>query len=196
MSFYEDPARNDECPRATTKYGKHRTHSLDFSKDSSFELLAELHWDLSEGYLPSGVKVPGCKVANHTAHPRGCTSKVHENKQNSVPTQQVQCSIQEEEKSSFALQTIADFSSPKAKLKCHEKTLTPKEDNDISNDWLQEFTQGPYWLADTITPKNLESEPPLMTSKEKLKVYKVQSLCNITSSGCVNKDDFDDLAEL
>ena len=54
----------------------------------------------------------------------------------------------------------------------------------------------PFWFADMITPRNVESEPPLMTSKEKVKVCGVQSLFNITSSGCVNKDDFDDLAEL
>ena len=142
MSFYEDPATN-ECPQVTTKYGKHRTDSLDLSKDSCFELLAELHWDLSEEYLPSGVKVHGCKVANRTAHPWGCTSKIQEKKQNSVQRQQLQCSMQEEEKSSFPLQTIADFTSPKAKLRCHEKTLTPKEDND----WLQEFTQDSFLVC-------------------------------------------------
>ena len=167
--------------------------------DSSFESLAELHWDLSEENPQSSVQVQDSKVANHTAHPTVCVSKVQEPQQcSAVPTQELQCSAKKgRDNGSSLTATTPDFTSPKAKLRCQEVALTPDEKNVSSNDWLQEFTQDCFWLADKNIPENLESEPLPVTSKENVDACEVVSSLDISLSQHAAEftDDFDALAE-
>ena len=166
--------------------------------DSSFESLAELHWDLSEENPQSSAQVQDRKVAK--VNPTECVSKVQEPQQcSAAPTQEMQCSAKKgRDNGSPLTATTPDFTSPKAKLRCQEVALTPDEKNPSPHDWLQEFTKDCFWLADKNIPENLESEPLPLTSKENMDACEVVSSLDISLSQHAAEftDDFDALAEL
>ena len=159
-----------------------------------------MHWDLSEENPQSSVQVQDSKVVNHTVNPTVCLSKMQETQQcSTVPTQELQCSAKKGRDNGSPLTvTTPDLTSPKAKLRCQEVALTSNEKNPSSNDWLQEFTQDCFWLADKNIPEKLESEQLPLTSKENVNACEIVFPLDISLSQNVAEftDDFDVLAEL
>ena len=198
ISFSNNQSINDYCPTTDHYELQKTTDALASDQESSFELLAELHWDLSEEEPQPSMYVRDSQT-NHVKVPGGCSksSCVSELQGTTFDKQELQYPVQQDRDSIFTFaKVITDVTSPKAKLRCCESTLGPTEESTSSNDWLQEFSQDCFWVADKNVDKQKEMEPSTITLKETEEACTEQTHSGVSLSKIVQAtDDFDDLAE-
>lgn len=176
-SFYED----DDCP---PDYEVNKTtDASDSDLDSSFELLAELQWNLDD------YQVKDATDSSTTCSKSFLASEVQEiSQQSSTVTVKKLPSIVEQLERSKLLpvtevsEVVPDITSPKAKLRCRKNTLASTGETISSNsDWLQEFSQDCFWIANDKSLVKQESETCPKTLKDKVDCYAEQQAAETTN---------------
>ena len=194
ISFFDYQSINHNCPTNDHELQKN-TYALASGQESSFELLAELHWDLSEEKPQLRMHVQDFQT-NHAPGVCGkssCVSKV----QGASYQGTTFVAQQDTDSISTLTKVVTDATSPKAKLRCCGSTLEPTETSTNSNDWLREFSQDCYWVADKNIDEQKETETSPLTLKETEEACTEQTHSGVSLSNIVQAtDDFDDLAEL
>ncbi|KAJ7365443.1 hypothetical protein OS493_005550 [Desmophyllum pertusum] len=94
----------------------------------------------------------------------------------------VHCGTPERSKLLPVTEVVPDITSPKAKLRCRKNTLASTGETISSNsDWLQEFSQDCFWIANDKSLVKQESETCPKTLKDKVDCYAEQQAPETTN---------------